>query len=114
VSCNYRLSSWVRVKVSKPERKDKPGTSKLHALSSTPYISATRTVISNLGTVLDSQPNFLQNGFLQFTFRARGSIAQRRATMGTAAYQRCATMGTVPIVAGVHMDRPQLNHLDPK
>jgi hypothetical protein len=28
-----------------------------------------------------------------------------RATMGTAANQRCATMGTVPIVAAVHMDR---------
>jgi hypothetical protein len=25
--------------------------------------------------------------------------------MGTAANQRCATMGTVPIVAGVHIER---------
>jgi hypothetical protein len=43
------------------------------------------------------------------------SVAQRRATMGTgvratmgtAANQRCATMGTVPIVAGVHTDRAE-------
>jgi hypothetical protein len=62
---------------------------------------------------LDSQPVSLQNGFLQLAFHARRSVAQRcatmgtgvRATMGPAAFQRRATMRTVPIVAGVHTER---------
>jgi hypothetical protein len=82
----------------------------------TPHISATRAVISNLRTALHLRSNFLQNGFLQFAFRAFGSVAQRCATMrtgvcttmGTAANQHHATIGTVPIDAGVHMDSGQV------
>jgi cytochrome bd-type quinol oxidase subunit 2 len=51
------------------------GTSKLQPLSSYPYILATKSVISNLRTVLDSQSNSLHNGFFQFTFHALGSVA---------------------------------------
>jgi hypothetical protein len=51
------------------------GTSKLQPLSSYPYILATKSVISNLRTVFDSQPNSLHNGFFQFTFHALGSVA---------------------------------------
>jgi hypothetical protein len=98
---------------SEPERKDKQRTLKLQLQSSIAHILATKAVILSLRAVLDSQPNFIQNGFLQFALHMCGSVAQRRATIGTsvratigpAANQRCATMGTVFIVVGVHMDR---------
>jgi hypothetical protein len=55
------LLQWL---CSEPERKDKQGTLKLHAQSSTLDISSKGAVISNLRTAFDSQLNYLQNGFL--------------------------------------------------
>jgi hypothetical protein len=51
--------------------------------SSTLPISTTKAFTSVLRTALNLQPNSLQNGFLQFPFHARGSLAQCCTTMGT-------------------------------
>jgi hypothetical protein len=88
IRSNRRIETvWLSSRCSGCAASRSAKTSKEHQnftpQSSISHISATKAVISILRTAFDLQPNSLQDSFLQFTFHARGSVAQCCATMGT-------------------------------
>jgi hypothetical protein len=106
------LPPWDRVTINESERKPKPGTSKLHALVVYPiYLYNDSSYIESengVGFANEYSTTWLPSIFLSRAWERMGTGVC--ATMGTAANQRCATMGTVPIVAGVHTGSPQCPH----